>query len=191
MSDNTVNDEQLLIRGEQAAQSPKRRMKAEPSSFAPMVARRKEAAAMLGVSEFVFTAGVKAGIYPAPCLDIGRTKRWSLRQLRDIVNPPADQKPPPPQKTHWPRMPRRVPLGPGVQHLYRHFDAEGRLLYIGVSLSAIGRLGEHKQNSDWFWMIARVEVTAYASRRTVLKAERLAIQREKPLHNIMHARKSA
>lgn len=182
-----MSDERLLIRAEQAA--PSRREKRDALRFEPVVARRAEAAAMLGVSEFDFTAGVKAGRYPAPCIDFGRTKRWSLKQLRDFLSPPQDAPRPPPVKVKYPRMPKRVPLGPGVQHLYRHFDAEGRLLYVGISLSAIGRLSEHKQVSAWFWSIARVEVTAYANRRAVLKAERIAILREKPLHNVVHARK--
>jgi hypothetical protein len=175
------------------ADAPKRRKRPDPLKIEPMVARRAEAAAMLGVSEFVFTAGVKSGLYPAPCIDILRTQRWSLKHLRDFLHPPGHAVAPVPvaAKVKWPRMPRRVPLGPGVQHLYRHFDADGRLLYVGVSLSAIGRLAEHKQGAEWFWLIARVEVTAYANRRTVLKAERIAIQREKPLHNIRHAKRTA
>lgn len=186
-----MNDTRLLIRAEEADEPKRRRRKVDRLHFEPVVANRQDAAALLGITELAFTSGVKSGLYPAPCVDIGRIKRWSLKALRDIISPPANQKPPPPPKVIWPRMPRRVPLGPGVQHLYRHFDAEGRLLYVGVSLSALGRLAEHRQNADWFWQIARVEITAYASRRTVLKAERIAIQREKPLHNIAHARKAA
>lgn len=88
------------------------------------------------------------------------------------------------------RMPRSIPHAPHAHHLYRHFDCEGRLLYVGISLNALNRLAEHKQTAEWFWRIARVEVTAYATRRSALKAERLAIQREKPLHNVKHTGKA-
>lgn len=33
-----------------------------------------------------------------------------------------------------------------VAQLYRHFDAAGRLLYVGVSLSAVARLGQPIHN---------------------------------------------
>lgn len=67
--------------------------------------------------------------------------------------------------------------------LYRHFDAEGRLLYVGVSLSAIARLGQHKK-APWFGRIATVTVENFPTRAAALSAEMRAIQRENPQHNI-------
>jgi hypothetical protein len=69
-------------------------------------------------------------------------------------------------------------------NLYRHFDAEGALLYVGVSLSALTRLGRHRKYSHWFEKIKRVEIERFPSRAEALIAERLATWREKPLHNI-------
>ena len=37
--------------------------------------------------------------------------------------------------------------------LYRHWDAEGRLLYIGISRSAVERLAGHRNNSHWYPLI--------------------------------------
>ena len=33
-------------------------------------------------------------------------------------------------------------------HPYRHYDKNGNLLYVGVSLSSLQRLGQHKSNSS-------------------------------------------
>lgn len=70
--------------------------------------------------------------------------------------------------------------------LYRHFNGEGQLLYVGVSLSAVQRLGQHKEHSDWFESIARVTIEKFDTREEALEAERTAIIRERPLHNIHH-----
>ena len=70
--------------------------------------------------------------------------------------------------------------------LYRHFNEEGELLYVGISLSAIQRLGQHKEHSDWYQSIASVTLEHFETREEALKAEREAIFRERPLHNIHH-----
>ena len=44
--------------------------------------------------------------------------------------------------------------------LYRHFAADGSLLYVGISLSALNRLGQHKQNAEWFDKISRPHATS-------------------------------
>lgn len=72
--------------------------------------------------------------------------------------------------------------------LYRHFDADGRLLYVGISLSAVARLSQHANGSHWSKAITRVEVETHPSRDAALAAERAAILAEKPLHNVVHNR---
>jgi hypothetical protein len=69
--------------------------------------------------------------------------------------------------------------------LYRHFDADGRLLYVGVALSATYRLSQHRLDSHWFHSIARVDLEHHRSRAHALYAEAIAIREEKPLHNRM------
>lgn len=71
-------------------------------------------------------------------------------------------------------------------NLYRHFNGEGQLLYVGISLSAIQRLAQHKEHSDWFESIANVTIEQFDTREEALKAERAAIFHERPLHNIQH-----
>lgn len=70
-------------------------------------------------------------------------------------------------------------------YLYRHFDASGPLLYIGVSLSVMRRLEQHKDCSSWFKTISNITIESFPTRNDALKAERSAILKEKPLYNIM------
>jgi hypothetical protein len=39
---------------------------------------------------------------------------------------------------------------PRPHHLYRYFDETGKLLYVGMSLSAFRRAAQHRLGSDWF-----------------------------------------
>jgi predicted DNA-binding transcriptional regulator AlpA len=68
-------------------------------------------------------------------------------------------------------------------HLYRHFDIDGRLLYVGISLHAIGRLRSHRDKSEWFDKIAEVKIEVFGSRDEALQAERIAVSNEKPAYN--------
>ncbi len=68
-------------------------------------------------------------------------------------------------------------------HLYRHFDAQGRLLYVGISLSAVKRLSQHGKESRWANQIANVTIETLPSREDALEAERQAIIAERPLYN--------
>jgi excinuclease UvrABC nuclease subunit len=68
--------------------------------------------------------------------------------------------------------------------LYRHFDADGRLLYVGISLSAVWRLARHRHDAHWFHQIATVTIQTLPSRGAALVAEARAIEEEKPLHNL-------
>jgi hypothetical protein len=74
-------------------------------------------------------------------------------------------------------------------HLYRHYNAKGELLYVGISLSAVNRLGQHKDHSHWFESITRVDIQQFGNRKYAMDAETLAIRNEKPKHNIKKQRK--
>jgi len=68
--------------------------------------------------------------------------------------------------------------------LYRHFDSQGALLYVGVSKSALVRLGQHKEHAHWFDRITQVTIEKHPSRAAALEAERIAIHVENPLCNV-------
>lgn len=68
--------------------------------------------------------------------------------------------------------------------LYRHFDKNGVLLYIGISSSATARAVQHHNGSRWADLIARIDVEHYATREEALAAEAAAIKTEKPPYNV-------
>lgn len=74
----------------------------------------------------------------------------------------------------------------GRTALYRHFDAAGELLYVGISLNAVSRLAQHRIEANWFDEIARIDIEWHPTREAAESAERTAIQAEHPRHNIAH-----
>jgi predicted GIY-YIG superfamily endonuclease len=70
--------------------------------------------------------------------------------------------------------------------LYRFFDAEDELLYVGITVGLRGRLAKHEVEKHWYGEIARISVEHFPSRDAVLAAEKAAIQAEKPQHNVQH-----
>jgi excinuclease UvrABC nuclease subunit len=76
-------------------------------------------------------------------------------------------------------------------YLYRHFDKNDRLLYVGISLSVFQRLAQHRSRAHWFEQICRVEMEQFATREEAKAAERVAIKREKPLFNIQFSEQQA
>lgn len=71
--------------------------------------------------------------------------------------------------------------------LYRHWDTDDNLLYVGISLSAISRLGQHEAKSHWAEKIAKVTIQQYPTRHEAIAAERIAIANESPAFNVAHA----
>jgi hypothetical protein len=67
--------------------------------------------------------------------------------------------------------------------LYRHFDKDGRLLYVGISVSAGIRNGAHKHTASWFKEITSIKIEQFQTRRDAELAEHIAISEEAPLHN--------
>jgi hypothetical protein len=67
--------------------------------------------------------------------------------------------------------------------LYRLYDKDGALLYVGVSGLVKNRLALHKKKSPWFDAVARMTVDSYPTRKAALVAEARAILAEKPRFN--------
>lgn len=68
-------------------------------------------------------------------------------------------------------------------HLYRHYDANGDLLYVGQSNNAFKRHAQHEQGSEWTASSVVMRVEYFGSRPEALAAEREAILLEKPRYN--------
>jgi predicted GIY-YIG superfamily endonuclease len=68
--------------------------------------------------------------------------------------------------------------------LYRLYDADGALLYVGVSVNPVARLIHHKRAKDWYHDIAKIVIEKHATREAAYAAERKAIREENPKHNM-------
>lgn len=81
-------------------------------------------------------------------------------------------------------------MSEGPTDLYRYFDASGRLLYVGISLSAVARATQHRHTSGWWGEFASMTRQTFPTREAALEAERTAIIAEGPPHNVVHNRKN-
>lgn len=70
--------------------------------------------------------------------------------------------------------------------LYRHFDKDGELLYVGIAKSLAARTEQHSGKSEWFDEVATTETQYFDSRKEALVAETTAIRAERPKHNKLH-----
>jgi len=71
--------------------------------------------------------------------------------------------------------------------LYRHFDAAGVLLYVGISDAPVVRGKSHAKYSNWVRFAVRMEAEWLDSREAAERAERAAIRTERPIFNVAHA----
>lgn len=69
--------------------------------------------------------------------------------------------------------------------LYRHFDKDGALLYVGISYNPFKRTGNHVFNAGWFGDVSRIDIEWHATREKALWFEELAIAKENPKYNSM------
>lgn len=70
--------------------------------------------------------------------------------------------------------------------LYRFFDADGALLYVGITKNGAQRWHEHSKSKEWWGRVASTTVEHYDTRAAALDAERAAIVAERPLFNVVH-----
>lgn len=73
-------------------------------------------------------------------------------------------------------------------HLYRAFDVTGRLLYVGIARNWPSRWTSHARTAAFFAEVSRLDVETHPTRDAALDAERAAIKRERPAHNVVHNR---
>jgi hypothetical protein len=68
-------------------------------------------------------------------------------------------------------------------YLYRHFAPNGDLLYVGITLSILGRTESHFRKAKWKDFICLIVVEPFETREELLEAEREAIRTEFPKYN--------
>ena len=70
--------------------------------------------------------------------------------------------------------------------VYRMYDEDDRLLYIGASSETLGRFRAHASNPeyDWYEDVRTIKIEKHPTMRDALEAERAAIQAESPVYNV-------
>lgn len=70
--------------------------------------------------------------------------------------------------------------------LYRLYDSNDRLLYVGIAGNPGRRFEQHASDKPWWREVARTDLEHFDSREGAATAERKAISAEGPLHNVAH-----
>lgn len=67
--------------------------------------------------------------------------------------------------------------------VYRAYDADERLLYVGISMNLDGRLSKHR-SSAWWPLVEEITIQWFDGREAAKAAEREAILNESPIYNL-------
>ena len=68
--------------------------------------------------------------------------------------------------------------------LYRLFDSQGRLLYVGITCGPRERFKAHHGEKDWWPRVVGCTFEHFETRRQALTAESEAIKNERPVFNV-------
>lgn len=68
--------------------------------------------------------------------------------------------------------------------LYRFYGQRDDLLYVGITKTLPGRLGQHNADKQWFHLVATVKVEHFQHRSQARFEELRAIREESPAFNI-------
>lgn len=71
-------------------------------------------------------------------------------------------------------------------YLYRFYDEWFSLLYVGITSGIVSRFEDHMKSKSWWDEARHIDIERYDTRAAALAAEKRAIRRESPLHNIQH-----
>jgi predicted GIY-YIG superfamily endonuclease len=74
-----------------------------------------------------------------------------------------------------------------MQTLYRLYDLEDQLLYVGISSKWHERFHQHEKLQPWWDSVTKITLERFDSREQVVEAERVAIKVEKPSENKQHS----
>lgn len=67
--------------------------------------------------------------------------------------------------------------------VYRLLDADGQLLYVGVTSWGMARINAHRREQPWWPEVRTYTVERYPNRRTAQIVESRAIAAERPRYN--------
>lgn len=70
--------------------------------------------------------------------------------------------------------------------LYRFYNDDGQLLYVGIAGNPARRFEQHAHEKTWWDDVRRVTVNHFDTREQAAVAEVAAIREERPLHNVVY-----
>ena len=71
--------------------------------------------------------------------------------------------------------------------VYRLFDADDALLYVGITGDVGRRWDQHLKDKPWWPQVNRQTVEWHSDRATAEATETVAIRTERPAHNVRHS----
>jgi hypothetical protein len=71
-------------------------------------------------------------------------------------------------------------------YLYRFYDADATLLYVGITSGLVDRFEAHMKGKEWWRDVRNIVIERHETRADALHAERHAIQSEGPVYNVQH-----
>lgn len=71
--------------------------------------------------------------------------------------------------------------------VYRLFDSDGCLLYVGISINPKARWGMHARDKSWWPEVAEKTIELHPNRDAAEAAERHTIAAEAPKYNVEHS----
>lgn len=77
------------------------------------------------------------------------------------------------------------------QTLYRLWDVNDRLLYVGITCQPSRRMRTHAGQKDWWRHVTRITIQHFSDRQELVEAETEAIATENPKYNILGLPKRA
>lgn len=69
-------------------------------------------------------------------------------------------------------------------YLYKHWNYDGVVIYVGITANPEQRLYNHKRNASWFKEVSQVSFKKFSNRLMARTAERYSIKTDKPAYNL-------
>lgn len=101
----------------------------------------------------------------------------SEQALAWIFRPPLDRK----TKRNYSN---RIINPEGPCSVYRVYDSEGTLLYVGITARGVWRARQHAYRSEWWTLMARQEWEHFGSREEALAREAMLLLEHHPPYNV-------
>lgn len=70
--------------------------------------------------------------------------------------------------------------------LYRFYDKEEILLYVGKTFNLKTRVANHERGKDWWQYVANMTIEEFSSDKDLIEAEKKAIVEESPIYNVQY-----